>query len=136
MDGVRHITKHLQVRFHHCRKMARSIGAITVELQNAILTETSPLEWDIFLLIDSAVVDRLLELSCHVAAHLSRQLDGHPALAQPHHVSSTAPDAGRSRQISRTANTFATMLLLDYQNVLIQSVLTERFSGFVRACAG
>lgn len=26
------------------------------------------------------------------------------------------------------------MLLLDYQNVLIQSVLTERFSGWVMVC--
>lgn len=61
------------------------------------------------------------------------QIDALTIYPEPHQpVVTQLPRRGGSLGIATRSNRapIVTMLLLDYQNVLIQSVLTERFSGY------
>jgi len=49
---------------------------------------------------------------------------------QQKNIETASGGSGKGKTYPRTPRT-AKMLLLDYQNVLIQSVLTERFSGYL-----
>ena len=76
------------------------------------------------MLIDNALLVDLQGSSCHVAVVSSTSRTSPSPTIVVNQLQAAARGALRAQQ-----PTTATMLLLDYQNVLIQSVLTERFSG-------